>query len=107
PTAQKRADWNAYGQASLTFAYDLGTQDQDTFETGVQLYATRQFEISSLDLQVAQIELGPRLRFGGEGGWNARPYVLGSLVTLDDSRFFVSYGGGVAADLPVTDTVAA
>ena len=103
PTSQKRSDWNAYAQASLSFAYDLGTQDQDTLETGVQLYGTRQLQVSSLDLQVAQIELGPRLKFGGEGGWNLRPYLLGSLVTLDDARYFVSYGGGVSVDLPVTD----
>lgn len=107
PTSQKRSDWNAYAQASLSFAYDLGTQDQDMLETGVQLYGTRQLEVSSLDLQVAQVELGPRLKFGGEGGWNLRPYVLGSLVTLDDARYFVSYGGGVSVDLPVTDAFAA
>ncbi len=105
PTSQKRADWNAYAQASLSFSYDLGTQDRDTLETGVQLYGTRQLQVSSLDLQVAQIELGPRLRFVGEGGWNMRPYILGSLVTLDDARYFVSYGGGVSVDLPLTDAL--
>ena len=105
PTSQKRSDWNGYAQASLAFAYDLGTQDQDTLEAGMQLYGTRQFQVSSLDLQVAQIDLGPRLKMGGEGGWNFRPYVLGSLVTLDDARYFVSYGGGVSVDLPVSDTL--
>ena len=105
PTSQKRSDWNAYAQASLAFAYDLGTQDQDTLETGVQLYGTRQLQVSSLDLQVAQVDLGPRLKFGSEGGWNMRPYVLGSLVTLDDARYFVSYGGGVSVDLPLTDAL--
>ena len=107
PTSQKRSDWNGYAQASLSFAYDLGTQDQDTLETGVQLYGTRQLQVSTLDLQVAQVDLGPRLRFGGEGGWNMRPYVLGSLVTLDDARYFVSYGGGVSVDLPLTDALVA
>lgn len=102
PTAQKRKDWNGYVQAGLTFAYDLGTQDRDTIEAGLQLYGTRQFIVSSLDLQVAQVDLGPRLRFGGEDGWNIRPYALGGLVTLDDSRYFASYGGGIAIDVPVT-----
>ena len=101
-TSLQRSDWNGYVQAGLTFAYDLGTQDRDTIETGLQLYGTRQLDISSLDLQVAQVDLGPRLRFGGEDGWNLRPYALGSLVTLDDARYFVSFGGGVAVDLPVT-----
>lgn len=102
PASQKRSDWNAYVQSSLAFAYDLGTQDRDTIEAGVQLYGTRQQEISSLDLQVAQMDLGPRLRFGGEDGWNLRPYALGSVVTLDDARYFVSYGGGISADVPVS-----
>lgn len=101
PASQKRADWNAYAQAALAFAYDLGTQDRDTIEAGLQLYATKQQEISSLDLQVAQIDLGPRLRFGGEDGWNLRPYGIGSVVTLDDARYFVSYGGGVSGDVPM------
>lgn len=101
-TSQKRADWNGFAQASLAFAYDLGNQDRDTFETGLQLYGTRQREVSSLDLQVAQIDLGPRFRSGGEEGWNLRPFALGSLVTLDDARYFASYGGGVTVDLPVS-----
>lgn len=100
PDSQKRSDWNAYAQASLAFAYDLGTQDRDTIEAGLQLYGTRQQEISSLDLQVAQVDLGPRLRFGGEEGWSLRPYGLGSVVTLDDARYFVSYGGGLSGEVP-------
>lgn len=100
PASQKRSDWNAYAQAALAFAYDLGTQDRDTIEAGLQLYGTRQQEISSLDLQVLQIDLGPRLRFGGEDGWNLRPYALGSAVTLDDARYFVSYGGGLSGEVP-------
>lgn len=100
PASQKRADWNAYAQASLAFAYDLGTQDRDTIEAGLQLYGTRQQAISTLDLQVAQVEVGPRFRFGGEDGWSIRPYALGSAVTLDDSRYFVSYGGGLAGEVP-------
>ncbi len=100
PASQKRSDWNAYAQAALAFAYDLGTQDRDTIEAGLQLYGTRQQEISSLDLQVAQVDLGPRLRFGGEDGWNLRPYALGSAVTLDDARYFVSYGGGLSGEVP-------
>ncbi|MBM3549690.1 MAG: hypothetical protein FJX54_22350 [Alphaproteobacteria bacterium] len=102
PGATKRSDWNAYAQASLSFAYDLGTQDRDTLDAGLQLYGTRQSEVSSLDLQVAQLDLGPRLRFGGDNPLMIRPYVLGSAVTLDDARYFVSYGGGISADLPVT-----
>jgi hypothetical protein len=102
PTSQKRSDWNGFIQSSLTFAYDLGTQNRDTIEAGLQLYGTRQIDVSSLDLQVVQLDLGPRIRLGGEDGWSIRPYGLGSLVTLDDSRYFVSYGGGLALDVPVT-----
>ena len=102
PGAQKRSDWNAYAQASLAFAYDLGTQDRDTLDAGMQVYSTRQQEISSLDLQVVQADIGPRLRFGADRNLMVRPYIFGSAVTLDDARYFVSYGGGVSGDLAVT-----
>jgi len=102
PASQKRSGWNAYAQASLTFAYDLGTQARDTLDAGLQVYGTRQQDVSSLDLQVVQADLGPRLRFGEDNSLMLRPFVLGSAVTLDDSRYFVSYGGGISADMAVT-----
>jgi tetratricopeptide (TPR) repeat protein len=110
PTSRKRPDWNGFAQATLSFAYDLGTQDRDALEVGVQLYGTRQLEVSSLDLQVAQVDIGPRLRFGGANGsgngWTLRPFLIGNVVTLDDSRYFVSYGGGAAFDVPITSRFA-
>jgi tetratricopeptide (TPR) repeat protein len=106
PTSRKRADWNAFAQATAAFVYDFGTQDRDTLEAGLQLYGTRQFDVSSLDLQVAQVDIGPRLRFDGADGWSLRPYLIASAVTLDNPRYLYSYGGGVSADVPLSDRLA-
>ena len=75
-------------------------------ETDVLLYGSKQFSQHQLDLVFGEVKVGPRARFMRERfetvSW--RPYVVGSMVHLDESPYFWSYGLGTTFDAAVTET---
>jgi tetratricopeptide (TPR) repeat protein len=90
-----RADVDAFGAVTVTHSYDLGDQAGDTWESRMSLYATRQFERHLDNISVAEIETGPRFRFGDSSVPTLRPYGVGSVFELGGQTYFVSDGGGL------------
>jgi tetratricopeptide (TPR) repeat protein len=101
----KKNDWNAFVSGTLRHTYDPQLQSGEVMETELLLYGSRQFEQRQLDLVFAELKTGPRARFLREyletTTW--RPYVVGSMVNLDQSPYFYSYGIGSSFDATVAE----
>lgn len=91
----RRRDWNLFGAASLTAAYEFESATPLSVESNMLLYGQRQFDIRSLNLAFAQIDIGPRIGLPSiQEGLSVRPYLLANYFQLDASPYFQSYGGG-------------
>jgi tetratricopeptide (TPR) repeat protein len=101
PQFVKRADWNIFGAGSALYAYDLGTQNRDTFEvTGVG-FANHYFRVNRLDLGVVETTAGPRLNFPRPlpaiREASLKPYGIANYVSLGSSPYFHTFGAGAEA----------
>ncbi len=95
-------DFNVFLSGSLRYAYDLGRQG-DKIVAELSAYGARYQDQDSVDTEIAQIKLGPLFdfeKYGYEGG-SVSPYLLANGARLGGDPYFVSYGGGVTAILPV------
>ena len=100
----KKTDWNAFVSANFRHVYDPQSHSGDVLETNVLLYVSQQDHQHQLDLVFTEITSGPRGQFMREFIENAswRPHIIGSLVNLDDSPYYYSYGAGVDLDKQFT-----
>jgi tetratricopeptide (TPR) repeat protein len=90
-----RGDADAFAAATVTDSYDLGDQAGDTWESRVSAYGTRQFERRLLNVNVLEIDTGPRFRFGDTSVPTLRAYGVGNVFTLGGTTYFTSGGGGL------------
>ena len=92
-----QSDENLFIIATVQHDYDLQTQRSETWQTNVLAYASKQRELSELDLGIFEVTTGPRLAFAPEAieDMTIRPYGLANIVVLDKERFFHTYGAGV------------
>lgn len=90
-----RGDADAFGAVTVTHSYDLGDQAGDTWESRVSAYSTRQFERHLLNVNVVEVDTGPRFRFGDTSVPTLRPYGVGNVFTLGGTTYFTSGGGGL------------
>jgi hypothetical protein len=97
---QRTPDWNAFWLLSLHHFYDFGDQNSDGWESDLTAYYARQFKVQRLDLGIAEASTGPRFGLGGNGA-SVHPYVLGNEVTLADTGYLGTIGGGVSFHLPI------
>ncbi len=94
----RRPDWNVFALGTLRHIYDFENQRGDLWETSVVTYNTRQFQVSRLNVNLFEIQTGPRLALAPESlpGAYVRPYLVGGAIALGDSFYLGSLGGGVA-----------
>jgi hypothetical protein len=97
----RRADWNAFALATLRHLYDFENQRGDVWETNVTTYNTRQFELGRLNVNLLEVQTGPRLALAPESwpGASIRPYAVASAIWLGDAFYLGTVGGGVSFGL--------
>lgn len=100
---RRKPDWNLFGAGGFRHIYDFETQGGDNWETNVVGYGAWQQHVKDLDLQIGEINTGPRLAVPGDilPGWNVRPYVLLAGLALGQSPYQRSTGGGISTGLPI------
>ncbi|MDQ4088448.1 MAG: tetratricopeptide repeat protein, partial [Pseudomonadota bacterium] len=93
----RRPDWNFFALGSLRHIYDLENQRGDVWETNVATYNARQFEVTRLNVNLLELQSGPRLALSPDDmpGAYIRPYFVGGVVALGNSYYLGSIGGGV------------
>jgi len=96
---QRRADWNAFGLTTLHHFYDFGDQNSDGWESDLTAYYARQFHVTLLNLGLVEASTGPRIGLGDLSGASIHPYILGNEVTLADSGYLSTLGGGASLRL--------
>ena len=103
----RKRDWNMFVSGTLRHTYDPQAQGGEVMETELLLYGSQQIEQRQLDLVFMELKTGPRARFMREyletTTW--RPYAVGSMVNLDDSPYFYSFGGGSSFDATLAEAL--
>ena len=99
-TFLNQADWNAFASGYLADSYDLNPEKTQFWDTTLQLYYARQFDLTNLNLGFAEATTGPRfLLIPDQGsGLSLRPFALANVVTLGDAPDFETIGGGIELD---------
>ncbi len=99
-----KVDWNAFVSTNFRHVYDPQSHSGDVMETDLLVYISRQTNQHQLDLVFSEITVGPRGQFMREYIENAswRPHIVGSMVNLDESPYYYTYGAGVDMDKQLT-----
>jgi tetratricopeptide (TPR) repeat protein len=101
---QKKGDLNFFGAATVNYVYDFRLGDPLTLESNLTLYGAKQFKQTQYDLSLVQVDIGPR--FGLQhllDGASIRPYLIADHLSLGETNYLNSYGGGFNALAPLTD----
>ncbi|HEX2554967.1 MAG TPA: outer membrane beta-barrel protein [Microvirga sp.] len=93
----RRPDWNAFALGSLRHIYDFENQRGDVWETNVSTYNARQFQVRRLDVNLLEVQTGPRFALNPEEwpGAYVRSYFVGGVVALGGSYYLGTAGAGV------------
>jgi hypothetical protein len=93
----RRPDWNVFALGTLRHIHDFENQRGDVWETNFTTYHTRQFEIERLNVNLFEIQTGPRLALSPEElpGAYIRPYGIGTAIALGNAFYLGSLGLGV------------
>jgi len=96
----KRHDNDIFATGAMLYSYDLGTQDRDTFEVGATGFADHYAHLNQFDLDLAEINAGPRFRFPDPAvpvvqSATVRPYLIANEVGLGEAQYFYTYGAGL------------
>ncbi len=105
PQFTQKMDWNVFVSANFSHIYDPQVHSGDVLESNLLIYASQQKNQHQLDLVFSELTVGPRGQFLREFIENAswRPHVVASVVNLDGSPYYYSYGAGVDVDKQFTD----
>jgi hypothetical protein len=108
----KQRDFDLFATAGMLYTYDLGTQDRDTFEVGATAFANHYLHFGRLDLDLAEINAGPRLRFPEPGlplisAATVKPYAILNEVGLGEAQYFWTYGTGLETTAQLPQQIAA
>ncbi|MBT4486575.1 MAG: tetratricopeptide repeat protein [Rhodospirillaceae bacterium] len=100
----KKADFNAFMSFNFRHVYDPQVHSGDVLQTDFLLYASQQKNQHQLDLIFSELTVGPRAQLLREYMENAtwRPHVIASVVSLDDSPYYYTYGIGFDMDKQFT-----
>jgi len=99
-----KVDWNAFVSSNFRHVYDPQSHSGDVLETDLLVYLSRQTNQHQLDLIFSELRIGPRGQFLREYIENAswRPHIVGSIVILDGSPYYETYGAGIDIDKQLT-----
>jgi tetratricopeptide (TPR) repeat protein len=98
PSLRAQSAWSWVTSAQLTHNYDLGLQQEGSWETNLSVFDQRFFHINhAFDLDAIQIDSGPRLGIGELAGaaLSARPFGTAGYLAYGDRPYATLYGGGV------------
>src|SRR5580704_11999862 len=82
PQFQKTPHWNAFGLVTVHDFYDFQDQHGNGWETDLIAYYSQQFKVTRLDLGLAELRTGPRVRIGDYGGPSIHPSAIGNELQL-------------------------
>ena len=93
----KQSDSNLFLAGNLRHVFDFQTQGGETWESEGLAFGARQRDETQLNLALIELKTGPRGQFVREkiGAIGYRPYVVGSIVTLENDRYLSTLGGGL------------
>ena len=98
----EKKDWNAFISGTLRHTYDPQLQGGEVMETDLLLYGSQQTSQHQLDLVFTELKTGPRARFMRDW-FETASYAVASMVHLDESPYFWSYGIGSSFDATVAE----
>lgn len=105
PTFSQQADWAAIAAAQLHHRYDFGRQDSGTLETDLNVYSSRQFQVSEANTLLFDLTTGPRSQ-PFEGAFKdvtLKPFVTGRYISVHDQPTYWSWGAGTEATALLRD----
>jgi hypothetical protein len=93
----RQSDWNIFALAQIQHIYKFDNIDQDTLESTAAFYGTRQEDLHTLNVGLAELTTGPRYQLGkndlGAASW--RPYLIANTLSLGDHRYYSTFGTGI------------
>jgi len=97
------ADWNAYQIGQFANDIAFGSQRQHKLETRVSGYLTEQFRLSSLNVAMANMTIGPRFSLAAHGweGASIKPYAIASATAIGGKAPSTTAGGGIELSAPL------
>jgi hypothetical protein len=97
PRFVRRSDWNTFAVGALRHVYDFENQRGDVWETNVATYHAQQFKVTRLNVNLLELQTGPRLALSPETlpGAYVRPYFVGGVLALGNAYYLGTVGGGV------------
>lgn len=98
----RKPGWDLFGTGNIQYIAEIGDLK---LETNAIAFYSAGLTRSALDLGAVEVNSGPRfdLDFGGIHFASARAYAVANEVTLGDSQFLHSVGGGLSLERPLTD----
>jgi tetratricopeptide (TPR) repeat protein len=99
----RRSDGSVFALGTARHVFDFETQRGDTWETTLQGYASRQFEVTRSNIALVEVQTGPRLALAPDAlpGVGVRPYVLAGAAALGNDPYLTSLGLGFGLMLPL------
>lgn len=91
-----KSDRNLFAAANVQHVYDLQSQGGETIESAVNVYGSRQDQQKQVDVAVAQLTSGPRLKLPFLPLASIRPTLSLDYIILDGARYFWAPGAGAS-----------
>lgn len=96
----KRGDWNAFALFGANYIYDLQRGNEDSLETLIVGYYSRQFALEQFNFGMLEVQSGPRFSvpnfLPNTKATSIRVYAIGTGSTLADAAYFAGGGGGAS-----------
>ncbi|MEO1105050.1 MAG: tetratricopeptide repeat protein, partial [Pseudomonadota bacterium] len=104
--ARARADGNIFGLGDLNIAYDLRNQN-DLIEANIISYNSAFFDVTRLNLNLLEAQVGPSFGFGrfGFAGTRLGVYGIGGVTALGQAIYTTQYGAGAHFQTRLSDSV--
>ncbi|MEM9224470.1 MAG: tetratricopeptide repeat protein [Pseudomonadota bacterium] len=102
--ARAQADGNIFSLADINIAYDLRNQN-DFIEANIVSYNSVFFDISRLNLNLLEAQIGPNFGFGrfGFSGTRLGVYGIGGVTSLGQDLYSTQYGAGARVQSTILD----
>jgi len=98
-------DWGVVSSLQVRHSYDFGRQDKSSLETIFTAYANRQFQVSTANVSLLDLNSGPRFQiFAGKfDDITLKPFVALGSIWVNDVSYYTSYGAGVEMNALLSD----
>ena len=98
PEDEAQDDVSFAAGLDMEHLYDFGSQAATVLETDLALFGTQYVDVEDANIAYARLDTGPRFRLGaGDHAVQVRPYVGGSLLSLEREHYLASAAAGVEA----------